>query len=77
MQGQPMNKMMRKKNRPKIQPKKGFLSLYKHLTFMTETQEDSTTIKTYPENTKLNNQANKDDVHECLRNNYVCTRPIE
>jgi hypothetical protein len=45
MQGQPMKKMMRKKNRPKIQPKKGFLSLCRHLTVMTETQEDSTTIK--------------------------------
>jgi hypothetical protein len=52
MQGQPMKKMMRKSNCPKIQPKKGFLLLCRHLTVMTETQEDSTTIKTYPTNTK-------------------------
>jgi hypothetical protein len=77
MQGQPMKKMMRKKNRPKIQPKKGFLSLCRHSTVMTETQEDSTTIKTHPTNTKLNNQAKKDDVRDCLRKNHICTRPIE
>jgi hypothetical protein len=65
MQGQPMKKMMRKKNRPKIQLKKGFISLCMHLTVMKETQEDSATIKTYPANTKLSNQANKDDVHDC------------
>jgi hypothetical protein len=45
MQGKPMKKMMRKKNCLKIQPKKGFLSLCRHSTVMTETQEDSTTIK--------------------------------
>jgi hypothetical protein len=55
MQGQPMKKLMRKKNRLKIQPKKGFLSLYRHLKFMIETQEDSTTIKYHPTNKKLNN----------------------
>jgi hypothetical protein len=77
MQGKPMRKMMRKKNHPKIQPKKGFLSLCRHLTILTETQEDLATIKTYPSNTKLNNQANKNVVRDCLRKNYVCTRPIE
>jgi hypothetical protein len=56
MQEQPMKKMMRKNNRPKIQPNKGFLSFCRHSTVMTETQEDSTTIKTHPRNTKLNNQ---------------------
>jgi hypothetical protein len=30
MQGQPMKKMMRKKNCPEIQPKKYFLSLCRH-----------------------------------------------
>ena len=37
IQGQPMKNMKRNKNCMKIQPKKGFLSLYKHLKFMTET----------------------------------------
>ena len=77
MQGQPMRKMMRKKNLSKNQPKKGFISLCKHLIVMTETQEDSTTIKTYPTNIKINNQTNKDDVKDCLRKTRVCTRPIE
>jgi hypothetical protein len=69
--------MMRKKNRPKIQPKKGFVSLCRNLTVMKKTQEDLATIKTYPKNTKLNNQANKDDVRDYLRKNHVCTRPTE
>jgi hypothetical protein len=77
MQGQPMKKMTRKKNHPKIQPKKGFLSLYRHSTFMTETQEDSSTIKIHPTNTKLNNQEKNIDVCDCLRKNHVCMRPIE
>jgi hypothetical protein len=54
-QRKPIKDMTRKKNRSKIQPKKGFLSLYRHLIVMAETQEDSTTIKTHPTNTKLNN----------------------
>jgi hypothetical protein len=65
--------MMRKKDRTKIQPKQGFLSLCRHLTVMTETQENSTTIKTYPTNIKLSNQANKDDVHDCSGENCVYT----
>jgi hypothetical protein len=65
--------MMRKKDHPKIQPKKGFLSLCRHLTVMTETQEDSTTIKTYPTNTKLGNQANNDDVHDYSGENQLYT----
>jgi hypothetical protein len=48
MQGQPM-KYDEKEKPPNV------LSLCRHLTVMTETQEDSTTIKTYPENTKINN----------------------
>jgi hypothetical protein len=76
MQGQPMKKMMRKKNSLKIQPKKGFLSLYRHPTVMTD-QEDSATIKTYPTNTKLSNQAKKIDVCDYLSKNRVCTRTIE
>jgi hypothetical protein len=70
-------KMMRKNNRPKIQPKKGFLSLCRHLTIMIETQEDSTTIKTYPTNTKLSNQEKTIDVHDYLSKKHVCTRLIE
>jgi hypothetical protein len=77
IQGQPMKKMMRKKNRPKIQLKEGFLSLCRYLTVMTEIQEDSTTIKTYPTNSKLNNQTNKDYVCDCLGENCVYTLPIE
>jgi hypothetical protein len=77
MEGKPMKKMMRKKNHQKIQPKKYFLSLCRHLTVMTETQEESTTIKTYPTNTKLSNKENKDDVHDCLSKNCICTCPIE
>jgi hypothetical protein len=72
-----MKKMMRKKNLPKTQPKKGFLSLRRHLKVMTKTQEDSTTIKNYPTNTKINNQENTDDVHDCLRKNHVCMHPVE
>jgi hypothetical protein len=37
MQGQRMKNMMRKKNLLKIQPKKGFLSIYRKLTVMRET----------------------------------------
>jgi hypothetical protein len=44
---------------------------------MKETQEDSTTIKTYPTNIKLNNQAKKDDVCDYSGENRVCTHPIE
>jgi hypothetical protein len=44
---------------------------------MKETQEDSETIKTYPENTKLNNKEKQIDVRDCLRNKFICTRPIE
>jgi hypothetical protein len=77
MKGQPMEKMMRKKNHLKIQPKKGFLSLYRNSTVMIETQEDSTTIKTHPTNTKLDNQEKPIDVHDCLRKNCICMRPIE
>jgi hypothetical protein len=74
MQGQPMKqKMMRKKFRRKIQLKKGFLSLCMQLIVMTETKEDSTTIKMYPTNTKLNNQENKDDVRDCSGENHVYT----
>jgi hypothetical protein len=62
MQGKPIKKMMRKKNHTKIQPKKGFLSLCKNSTIMKETQEDSSTIKTYPTNTKLINQEKNIDV---------------
>jgi hypothetical protein len=51
MQGKPMRNIMRKKNHPKIQPNKGFLSLYRNSIVMTETREDSTTIKTHPRNT--------------------------
>jgi hypothetical protein len=57
----------------KIQPNKGFLSFHRHLTFIIETQEDSTTIKTYPTNIKLNNQTEKDDVRDCLGENRVYT----
>jgi hypothetical protein len=77
MQGQPMKKMMRKKNRLKIQLKEGLLSLCRHSTIMIETQEDSTTIKTHPANTKLNNQAKHIDVRHCLGKNGVYTFPIE
>jgi hypothetical protein len=64
---------MRKKNHPKIQPKKGSLTIYMHLTVMTKIQEDSATIKTYPTNAKLNNQENKDDVCDYLiKTMYVC-----
>jgi hypothetical protein len=72
-----MKNMMRKKKRLKIQPKKGFLSLCRHLRVMKETQEDSGTIKTYPKNTKINNQANKDNVCDFLGKNHICTLPIE
>ena len=75
MQGKPMKNMMRKKENPKIQVKKGFLSLYRNLTAMTETQEELATIKTYPKNTKLNNQANKDDVRNCSGEKRVYTPP--
>jgi hypothetical protein len=64
---------MRKKDHPKIQLKKGFLSLCRNLIVMTETQEDSTTIKTYPTNTKPGNQANNDDVHDGSRKNQLYT----
>jgi hypothetical protein len=77
MQVQLMKNMMRNKNLVKIQPKKGFLSLCNHLTVMTKTQEDSTTIKTYQENTKQSNQENNDDVRDYLRKNCVCMCPIE
>ena len=70
-------KMTKKKKCPKIQPKEGSLSIYMHLTVMKNIQEDSTTIKTYPTNTKLSNQAKKDDVHDCQGRNRVCTLPIE
>jgi hypothetical protein len=76
MQGQPMKNMMRKKNLSKIQPNKGFLSFCRHSTVMIETQEDSTTIKTHPANTKLINQETNIDVRDCLRKNRVCTCPI-
>jgi hypothetical protein len=69
--------MMRKKNRLKIQPKEGSLSIYRHLKVMTKIQEDSSTIKTYLENTKLNNQEKKDVVHDCLGENHVYTPPTE
>jgi hypothetical protein len=63
-----------KEKSPKIQPKKGFLSLCRHSTVMTETQKDSTTIKTHSTNTKLNNQAKNDYVHDYLgKNAYVHT----
>jgi hypothetical protein len=77
MKGQPMKRMMRKKNRSKIQPKKGFLSPTRLLTVITETQEDSKIIKTYPTNIKLSNQEKKNDVCKCLGKNCVCTCPIE
>jgi hypothetical protein len=48
----------------------GFLSFHIHLTVITDTQEDSKTIKTYPSNIKLNNQAKKDDV--CDRSREKC-----
>ena len=54
------------KHRPKIQPEKGFLSFHRHLTVITETQEDSTTLKTYPTTIKPSNQATKGDVRDCL-----------
>jgi hypothetical protein len=56
---------MRKKNRPKIQPKEGSISIYRNLIVMTEIQEDLTTIKTYPTKTKIENQENKDNVSHC------------
>jgi hypothetical protein len=77
MQGQPMKKMIRKKNHLKIQPKKGFLSLCRHSTVMKETQEDSRTIKTHPTNTKLNNQEKKIDVRDRLRKKCICMCSIE
>jgi hypothetical protein len=77
IQGQPMKKMMTNKNRPKSQPKKDSLSLCRHSTVMTETQEDSTTIKTHPTYTKLNNQAKNIVARDCLRKNSICMHPIE
>jgi hypothetical protein len=44
---------------------------------MTETQEDSSTIKTHPTNTKIRNQAKHIDVRNCLRKKRVYTLPIE
>jgi hypothetical protein len=44
-----------------------------HLTVIKETQEDSTTIETYPTNIKLSNQAKKDDVRDCSGENHVYT----
>jgi hypothetical protein len=49
------------------------LSFHRHLTVIIETQEESTTIKTYPTIIKPNNQAKKGDVHDCPGEKHVYT----
>jgi hypothetical protein len=49
------------------------MSFHRHLTVITETQEDSTIIKTYPTTIKPKNQATKGDVHDCSREKHVYT----
>jgi hypothetical protein len=49
------------------------MSFHRHLTVITETQEDSTIIKTYPTTIKPSNQATKGDVHDCSREKHIYT----
>jgi hypothetical protein len=55
----------------------GFLSFHEHLIVTTKTQEDSAIIKNYPTTIKSNSQEKKGDVHECSRENHVCTHLVE
>ena len=55
----------------------GFLSSHKHLTGTTETQEDSTNIKSHPTTTRPNKQARKTDVRDFLGKQSVYTHLVE
>jgi hypothetical protein len=57
----------------KLNQKKGFLSFQRHLTVITETQEDSTTIKSYPTTIKPSNEETKGDVRDFSWENHVYT----
>jgi hypothetical protein len=47
------------------------LSFHRHLTVITETQEDSSIIKTYPTTIKPKNQETKGDVRDCSKKKRV------
>jgi hypothetical protein len=47
------------------------MSFHRHLTVITETQEDLTIIKTYKTTIRPSNQTRKGDIHECSRENHI------
>jgi hypothetical protein len=67
-----MKRIMRKAP-PKNSTKERFLSFHRHLTVITETQEDLATNKTYPTIIKPSNQEKKGDARDCSREKCVYT----
>jgi hypothetical protein len=65
---------MMRKEPPKNSTKDRFLVIHRHLIVTTETQEDSSIIKTYLATTKPNNQATKVDVRGSSREKRVCKK---